>query len=393
LAARCWTDRFVGQAGRDAGKETVYVKILITGADGFIGKNLAFALRTRADVEILPFVADSPLELLERYCAACDFVYHLAGVNRPKTQDEYMQDNFGFTDTLLRTLLHCGNSCPVMFASSTQAALPNLYGRSKKAGEELLFQYQRETGAKAYVVRLPYVFGKWAKPNYNNAIATFCYHALHDLPITVADQSRTLQLAYIDDVTDMLLGLLDGGAETEGAYCVVPAVYTAALGEIAQTIRAFGKIREENLLPDLSEPLTRKLYATYLSFLPAMEFAYPLETQEDESGSFTEVLFSESGGQFSVCVVKPGETRGNHWHRARAEKILVVSGAGVIRFHSPDADEGTEYRVCAKKAVMVDVPVGYVHSVENTAKTDFVLFMWASERVDPEHPDVVSADV
>jgi UDP-2-acetamido-2,6-beta-L-arabino-hexul-4-ose reductase len=382
-----------GHAGRDARKETVLMKILITGAGGFIGKNLTFALQTKGYTEILPFYSDTPAEKLERYCTECNFVFHLAGVNRPKTQDEFMQDNFGFTDVLLRTLLRNNNHCPVMFASSTQAALPNLYGRSKKAGEELLFQYRRETGAKVFVVRLPYVFGKWSKPNYNNVIATFCYDALHDLPITIAEPERMLQLSYIDDVTDTLVNLIEGEPVLEGPYCVIPIVYKETLGDIAQRIRSFGKIRDERIMPDLSAPLTRKLYVTYLSFLPAMEFAYPLEVEEDDSGYYAEFLYAECGGQISVCVVRPGENRGNHWHRTRAEKILVASGAGVIRFRSPDEQESTEYRICAKKPFVVDVPVGYVHSVENTSKSDLVLLMWASERSNPAHPDIVQAEI
>ncbi len=369
------------------------MKILITGAGGFIGKNLIAALHTRGYDDLLLFEADSPAEELERCCAECEFVYHLAGVNRPKTQEEFMQGNYSFTDTLLRTLLRRRNGSPVMFASSTQAALPNLYGRSKKAGEELLFQYQRETNAKVYVFRFPNVFGKWSRPNYNSAIATFCYNTTHDLPITVNDPATVLTLAYIDDVTEALLGLLEGACTMEGPYCVVPVTHTAALGGIAARIQSFRRIREENALPDLSDPLTRKLYATYTSFLPTMEFAYPLTAHEDERGSFTEFLRSENAGQVSVNVVKSGVAKGNHWHNTKTEKFLVVSGTGVIRFRSPDANEVIEYRVSGKKPVVVDIPVGYAHSLENTGRTDLVTIMWASECFDPARPDTIHAEV
>ncbi len=369
------------------------MKILITGAGGFIGKNLISTLHTYGYTDILYYDADTPAEKLERFCAECEFVYHLAGVNRPKTQDEFMQGNFGFTDTLLRTLIKYRNGCPVMFASSTQAALPNLYGRSKKAGEELLFQYQRETDAKVYVFRFPNVFGKWSKPNYNSAIATFCYNISHDLPITVNDPNTELHLAYIDDVAEALVALLDGEMTMEGPYCVVPVVHAAKLGDIAERIRSFRRIREENELPDMSAPLTRKLYATYLSFLPTMEFAYPLTMHEDDRGSFTEFLRSDSGGQVSVNISKPGIVKGNHWHHTKTEKFLVVYGSGVIRFRSPDAEEVLEYHVSGKKLVVVDIPVGYAHSIENTGKSDMVTLMWASECFDPEHPDTIATEV
>lgn len=369
------------------------MKILITGAGGFIGKNLISTLHTYGYGDILYFDADTPAEKLDRFCAECEFVYHLAGVNRPKTQDEFMQGNFGFTDTLLRTLIKYRNNCPIMFASSTQAALPNLYGRSKKAGEELLFQYQRETGAKVYVFRFPNVFGKWSKPNYNSAVATFCYNISHDLPITLSDPDTVLHLAYIDDVAEALVALLDDEATMEGPYCVVPVAHTAKLGDLAERIRSFRKIREENELPDMSAPLTRKLYATYLSFLPTMEFAYPLPMREDDRGSFTEFLRSGSGGQISVSISKPGAVKGNHWHHTKTEKFLVVYGSGVIRFRNPDAEEVLEYHVSGKKLVVVDIPVGYAHSIENTGKSDMVTLMWASEGFDPEHPDTIATEV
>lgn len=369
------------------------MKILITGAEGFIGKNLIIALRSRGYVDLLTFDADSPQDLLDRYCGECGFVYHLAGANRPKQQDEYMQADFSFTDSLLRQLNKHKNRCPVMFASSTQAALPNLYGRSKKAGEELLELYANETGAKVYVYRFPHVFGKWAKPNHNSVIATFCYNVAHDLPIVIRDENTQLQLAYIDDVAESLCDLLDGKMTKEGAYCVVPLSYHAKLGDIAKSIRSFRNIRENNLLPDMSEPLTRKLYATYLSFLPVMEFAYPLEMQDDEDGSVTEFLRLSTGGQISISVCKPGMTRGNHWHHTRAEKILAVSGSGVIKFRRIDMDEVIEYPVGAKKHVAVDIPVGYAHSIENTGKTDLVLLIWSSECCEGERAEGVPTEV
>lgn len=369
------------------------MKILITGAGGFIGKNLISALHTRGHDEILFFDAETPMEFLDHYCADCKFVYHLAGVNRPQQQDEFMQGNFGFTDTLLRLLIRHRNRCPVMYASSTQAALPNLYGRSKKAGEELLDQYARETNAKVYVFRFPNVFGKWSKPNYNSAIATFCYNISHDMPIVVNDESAVLNLAYIDDVAEALCDLLDDRVTMEGPYCVVPVIHSAKLGDIANRIRSFRAIRENGTLPDMSDPLTRKLYATYLSFLPVMEFAYPLNTHEDARGSFTEFLRSSYGGQISVNVSKPGVVKGNHWHHTKAEKFLVVSGSGVIKFRRTDMDDVIEYPVSSKKLVVVDIPVGYTHNIENTGKTDMVTLMWSSECFDPAHPDTIPAEV
>ena len=304
-----------------------------------------------------------------------------------------MNGDFGFTDTLLRQLNKHKNRCPIMLASSTQAAQPNLYGRSKKAGEELLDLYAHETGAKVYVFRLPHVFGKWAKPNHNSVIATFCYNVSHDLPIVIHDESTQMHLAYIDDVAEALCDLLDEKTTREGAYCVVPVSYHAQLGDIANRIRSFRGIREGNLLPNMSEPLTRKLYATYLSYLPVMEFSYPLEMQEDANGSVTEFLRLSTGGQISVNVCKPGMTRGNHWHHTRAEKFLVVSGTGVIKFRRIDMDDVIEYPVSGKKHVVVDIPVGYAHCIENTGKTDLVALMWSSECYDGTLADSVAVDV
>lgn len=369
------------------------MKILITGAEGFIGKNLIIALQSRGHYDLLLLDANSPADALDRYCAECGFVYHLAGTTRTKLQDEFLQGGFSYTDTLLRQLNKHKNRCPIMFASSTQAALPNLYGRSKKAGEELLELYAHETGAKVYVFRFPHVFGKWSKPNHNSVIATFCYNVSHDLPIVIHDESTMMHLAYIDDVTLALCDMLEDKTTREGAYCVAPLSYHETLGEIARRIRSFRGIREKNVLPDMSEPLTRKLYATYLSFLPVMDFAYPLEMCEDENGSMTEFLRLHSGGQILVSVCKAGMTRGNHWHHTRAEKFLVVSGSGVIKFRRIDMDEVIEYPVSAKKHAVVDIPVGYAHCIENTGKSDLVALMWASECCDGAQEDSTQSEV
>ena len=369
------------------------MKILITAADGFIGKNLIIALRTRGYHDLLTFDTDAPADQLERYCAECGFVYHLAGTSRHKQQDEFLNSDFGLTDTLLRLLNKHKNRCPIVFASSTQAALPNLYGRSKKAGEELLDLYAHETGAKVYIYRLPHVFGKWSKPNQNGVIATFCYNVSHDLPIVINDESTQIHLAYIDDVAESLCDLIDDVATREGPYCVAPVQYSATLGDLASRIRSFRSMREDNTLPDMSEPLTRKLYATYVSFLPVMEFAYPLEMHEDDRGSITEFLRLSTGGQISISVSKPGAVRGEHWHHTRAEKFLVVSGTGVIRFRRVDSEDVLEYPVSGKKHVVVDIPVGYVHSVENTGKTDLVMLMWASQGCDVSASETVKSEM
>lgn len=369
------------------------MKILITGAEGFIGKNLIIALQSRGYHDLLLIDADSPADALDRYCAECGFVFHLAGTNRTRQQNESVQGDFSYTDTLLRQLNKHKNRCPVMFASSTQAAQPSLYGRSRKAGEELLELYALQTGAKVYVFRLPHVFGKWSKPNHNSVIATFCYNIAHDLPIVIHDEGTMMHLAYIEDVAESLCDLIENKATKEGTYYTVPISYHETLGELARRIRSFRGIRESNTLPDMSEPLTRKLYATYLSFLPVMEFAYPLDMQEDADGSVTEFLRLDRCGQVSVSVCKPGMTRGNHWHHTRAEKFLVVSGAGVIKFRRIDMDDVMEYPVSAKKHVAVDIPVGYAHCIENTGKTDLVILMWSSECRDGAQRDSVEIEV
>lgn len=382
------------------------MNILITGAHGFMGKNLVTTLasvrdgkdKTRAlptQLTIWEYDLDTDPALLDGYCRQADFVFHLAGVNRPKEQEEFMKGNFGFTSVLLDTLKKYQNNCPVMLSSSIQADLDNPYGKSKKAGEELLFAYGRETGAPVYVYRFPNVFGKWCRPNYNSAVATFCHNIARDLPITVNDPSVELTLVYIDDVVDELLRALSGTPAKEGAYCVVPVTHKATLGHIVDLIRSFRASREERSVPDMSDGLTKKLYATYLSYLPADGFSYPLKMNKDARGSFTEILRTPDRGQFSVNISKPGITKGNHWHHTKNEKFLVVSGRGVIRFRKPDDDEEKvyEYFVSGDELTVVDIPTGYTHNIENLGDTDMVTFMWCNECFDPEKPDTYFLEV
>lgn len=369
------------------------MRILITGANGFIGRNLTAALEATGTHTLYPFDVDSPAEALEEYCRDCDFVFHLAGVNRPKEQGAFMEGNFGFTDTLLTTLKRCGNRCPVMLSSSTQAALSNPYGESKRAGEELLFAYGRETGAKVYVFRFTNVFGKWSRPNYNSAVATFCYNIARGLPITVNDPATVMRLVYIDDVVAALVALLEGNVAMEGDYCVATPAHTVTLGQIEALLRSFYESREKLTIPDMSDAFTKKLYATYLSFLPQDGFAYPLNMHVDSRGSFTEFIRTPDRGQVSVNVAKPGVTKGNHWHHTKNEKFLVVSGRGVIRFRSPDGGETIEYHVSGEKLTVVDIPTGYTHSIANEGDTDLITIMWVNEPFDPAHPDTYYLEV
>lgn len=371
------------------------MKVLITGSGGFIGKNLIAKLESRDDVEILPFEQDTPIELLDEYCRDCDFVYNLAGINRPEHVEEFMEGNFGFATTLTDTLKKYGNSCPVINSSSIQAVLDNPYGQSKKAGEDMMFAYGKETGARIYIYRFPNVFGKWCRPNYNSAVATFCHNIAHDLPIQVNNCSTVMQLVYIDDVVEELLQALDGHPHMDpDGFCFVPAVHEITLGEIVDLLYKFKESRKSLLIPDMTEgSFEKKLYSTYLSYLPEDQFSYPLLMHTDERGSFTEVLKSADRGQVSVNISRPGITKGNHWHHTKNEKFVVVSGKGVIRFRKYGSDEILEYHVSGEKLEVVDIPTGYTHSIVNEGDTDMVTLMWCNECFNPEKPDTMYEEV
>ena len=383
------------------------MKILVTGAHGFVGRNFVSQLRNIRDgkarnyalsgeeLEIFEYDVDTDPSLLDDYCRQADFVFNLAGVNRPKDTSEFMKGNFGFASTLLETLKKHDNRCPVMISSSTQAALDNPYGESKRAGEELMFAYARETGAKVLVYRFPNVFGKWCRPNYNSAVATFCHNIAHDLPIQVNNPDVVMHLVYIDDVVDELIGALSGDEHHQGNYCEVSVVHTATLGRIVELLYLFKESRKTLGVPDVSDAFTKKLYSTYLSYLPENSFSYPLKMNVDARGSFTEIIRTPDRGQFSVNISKPHVTKGNHWHHTKNEKFLVVSGKGIIRFRNLNDPEGgvIEYYVSGEKPEVVDIPTGYTHNIENLGETDMVTFMWSNECFNPEKPDTYFEEV
>jgi UDP-2-acetamido-2,6-beta-L-arabino-hexul-4-ose reductase len=369
------------------------MKVLVTGAKGFIGKNLIAELKNRKYTEIFEYDRDTDPSLLDEYCKESDFVFHLAGINRPKEQSEFMEGNFGFTYDLLDSLKKHNNTSPVMISSSIQAELDNPYGESKKAGEDLLFSYGKETGAKVLIYRFPNVFGKWCRPNYNSAVATFCHNVAHDLPIKVNDPSVIMKLVYIDDVVNELINALEGEENRVNSFCEVPIVYTITLGEIVDLIYSFKKSREDRSVPNMADAFTKKLYSTYLSYLPEDQFSYDLKMNVDQRGSFTEFIKTPDRGQVSVNISKPGITKGNHWHHTKNEKFLVVSGKGVIRFRKIDSDEVLEYFVSGDRMEVIDIPTGYTHNIENLGDADMVTIMWANEQFDPEKPDTYYLEV
>ena len=392
------------------------MKILVTGAKGFVGRNLCTAIKQiregydrredhmlcpePARIEVFEYDVDSTPEQLDQWCAQCDFVFNLAGVNRPKDNSEFMAGNFGFASQLLDALKKHGNTCPVMLSSSIQASLEGRYagseyGRSKRAGEELFFDYGRQTGASVLIYRFPNLFGKWCRPNYNSAVATFCHNTANDLPIQVNDPAVELDLAYIDDVVEELLRALRGEAtQTEGGYCTVPVHHRTTLGFVADTILSFPKLNEELGVPELDDPLVKKLYSTYLSYLPKEKFIYDLKMNCDDRGSFTEIIRTLDRGQFSVNVSKPGITKGNHWHHTKNEKFVVVSGRGLIRLRKLDTDEVVEFEVSGDRIQVVEMIPGYTHSIVNLSDTqDLVTFMWANEAFDPGKPDTFYLEV
>lgn len=392
------------------------MNILVTGAKGFVGKNLCAALgnirdgkdRTRPALAVdavFAYDIDTDPALLEDYCAGADFVFNLAGVNRPKDASEFMQGNFGFASVLLETLKKQHNTCPVMLASSIQATLVGRYdsdyGRSKKAGEELFFSYAAETGAKVLVYRFPNLFGKWCRPNYNSAVATFCHNTANDLPITVNDRSTELELLYIDDLVCEMLDALENNehhctfdgirtAMTEtGKYCAVPTTHKVTLGEIADLLAQFRQQPETLLMPEIpADSFAKKLYSTYLSYLPPEKVRFLLKMNTDNRGSFTELLKTAGCGQFSVNISKPGITKGQHWHNSKWEFFIVVSGRGRIEERRIGSDEVLRFDVSGEKIEAVHMLPGYTHNIINLSDTeDLVTLMWANEQFDPSHPD------
>lgn len=363
------------------------MNILVTGANGFIGKNLILELKNRGYTSIYSYDIDTEEEKLAEYTKDCDFVFHLAGVNRPKEEKEFMEGNFGFTSVLLNQLKAHHNTSPVLITSSIQAELDNPYGKSKRAGEDLLFSYSKETGAKVIVYRFPNVFGKWCRPNYNSAVATFCNNIANNLEIKVNDPSVVMNMVYIDDAVDELIAALNGKENKVGRFAMVPTVHTAELGKIAELIYSFKKSREELSVPDLSNAFEKKLYSTYLSYLPKDGFAYPLKMNIDERGSFTEFIRTPDRGQVSVNISKPGITKGNHWHHTKNEKFLAVKGNGCIRFRKIGETEIIDYHVSGKQLTVVDIPTGYTHCITNEGTEDLVTIVWANEAFNPDKPD------
>ena len=369
------------------------MKILVTGAKGFIGKNLIAELKNRNYNDIYECDVTTTEEELNSYTRDCEFVFHLAGVNRPKDEEEFMKGNFGFTSTLLEKLKANNNKAPILITSSIQAELDNPYGKSKNAGEDLMFEYEQETGAKSIVYRLPNVFGKWCRPNYNSAVATFCNNIANDLPITVNDPNVVMNLVYIDDVVEEFISALEGEANKEGKFYKIKTVHTIKLGEIVDLIYSFKNSREDLSIANMNDAFAKKLYSTYLSYLPKDKFAYDLNMHIDNRGSFTEFLRTNGQGQVSINISKPGIVKGNHWHNTKNEKFLVVSGQGVIKFRKYDSDEVIEYKVSGDKLQVVDIPVGYTHSIENIGNTDMVTVMWANEPFNPDVPDTYFMEV
>ena len=365
--------------------------ILITGAGGFVGKNLVATLRTAGYTDLMLFEKDDTPETLADYCRRAAFVVHLAGINRPTDPSEFYTGNAGLTDTLLANLEAAGNTAPVLVTSSTQAELDNDYGKSKRQAEEAIFAHRRRTGATVYVFRMPGVFGKWCRPNYNSVVATFCHNVAHGLPIQVRDSAFSLPLVYIDDVVACILAAFDGDVMMDRSatpICHMHPIHEVTLGRLAELIQGFAAGRTSLAVPDLAPgSFEKKLYSTYLSYLPSDQFSYPLEMHTDNRGSFTEFLRSPERGQVSINISHPGIVKGNHWHHTKNEKFLVVKGEGVIRFRNIFSKEVVEYHVSGDKLEVVDIPCGYTHNIENVGTEDMVTVMWANEAFDPDHPD------
>lgn len=368
------------------------MKVLVTGAKGFIGRNLVTTLKQDTNLEVIEIDIEQSVEELKQATLESEFIFHLAGVNRPKNDQEFFEGNTGLTETVIETLKQHQKKTPILITSSIQAELENAYGQSKKAAEDALKNYSQETGANVYIYRLPNVFGKWCRPNYNSAVATFCHKIARDEEIWVNDRSISLNLVYIDDVVRCFIDIMNNQPKSTD-YLEVTPVHLATLGEIVDLLVSFKESRESRTVAKMDDPLAKKLYSTYLSYLPEDQFSYPLQMNIDYRGSFTEFIKTPDRGQVSVNISKPGITKGNHWHHTKNEKFLVVSGTGVIRFRKVDDDKVIEYFVSGEKLEVVDIPVGYTHNIENLGTTDMVTIMWCNECFDPQKPDTIFMEV
>ena len=366
------------------------MKVLVTGSNGFIGKNLCTHLEANGFGDLLKYGRQTDQTLLDLYATSCDFVIHLAGVNRPN-DDSGFEENHRFTGELLQALKKGKKRPPVLMASSIQAQLDNPYGISKRKAEDLVSEYGRETGADIYLFRLPGVFGKWCAPDYNSVVATFCHNIARGLPIRIDDPAAPVALVYIDDVLNAFTAALKGQSVKQGDFCEVETVHHATVGKLAETIRGFPDGRQSLLQADVGNALTRKLYSTYLSYLPEDAFSYGLSAHSDHRGTFAEFLKSASGGQVSVNITKPGKTKGGHWHHTKTEKLVVVSGSALVRFQKLGDEKIILYPVSAERLEVVDIPPGYVHDITNTGDCDMVMLIWASQIFDPLNPDTYPA--
>lgn len=363
------------------------MKILITGANGFIAKNLICELKNRGYHDLLLCSRETEILQLQAYILECDMVFHLAGANRPANADGFVKDNVEFTEMIVKHLKDNPRHPGVIFPSSIQACFDNAYGISKKRAENLLMQYARENEAGVWIYRLPNIFGKWCRPDYNSVVSTFCYHISRDQEIVLHDRNTPLTLIYIDDLVDTFIQILEKNTQTGVKYCNVGKEYHIKLEELADMIKSFKILRNDLGLPNLMDELTKKMYSTYMSYLPFDMFKYPLRMHEDNRGSFTEFMHTESSGQVSVNITKPGIMKGNHWHHTKVEKFLVVNGQALIQFRHVLTGEKVEYYVTGDKLEVVEIPTGYVHSITNIGNSELVTIIWANENFDMERPD------
>jgi UDP-2-acetamido-2,6-beta-L-arabino-hexul-4-ose reductase len=370
------------------------MKVLVTGAKGFIGRNLVVALHRQDGVDVQEYDLDSTPESLEKGLASAEVVFHLAGVNRPQNTDEFVHGNVDFTKHICEVLERSGRKPTLIFSSSTQAALDNPYGQSKREAEDIILTFGAETGTKVAVFRLPGVFGKWCRPNYNSVVATFCHNVAHDLPIEITDPDRELELVHVDDVVATFLGISDaqGRAGTDGFYHVEP-IFKITLNRLAQMIQGFHDSRKSLNVPDFLDHFTRCLYSTYISYLSTTDFSYSLEQRKDARGSLAEMLKSPHFGQIFFSRTRPGVVRGNHYHDTKVEKFAVLEGDAVIRFRHILDDDVIEYRVSGREFRVVDIPPGYTHSIENVGQSDLIVLFWAYEPLNPTNPDTYPLNV